>query len=305
MKIAIAGLGQMGRPIAINLFQAGLNPLAVGRPDQVEALRADGLEAEEYRSRLREADLVLLCLPDIHAIRQVLFGEDRAGGVVRSGQTVVDLGTTDHAETLILGSTLADRGVDFLDAPVSGMAARAAEGTLTVMCGGEREVFDRVLPVLRAFGERILFMGPAGSGQLAKLVNQLLFDINVAALAEILPLAVKLGLQPGLVGEVVNSGTGRSFASEFFVPRILRGSFTDGYPMRSAYKDLASGARMSAESCIPLPVLAAATGTYQTALLAGHGDKDKGAMVLVLEQLLGVAFRDEPTLPPTGSGGDS
>ena len=120
-------------------------------------------------------------------------------------------------------------------------------------------------------------MGPAGSGQLTKLINQLLFDINAAALGEILPMAVKMGLDPDLVGEVVNSGTGRSYASEFFMPRILRGHFCDGYPMAHAYKDLVSGAELGANHCIPMPVLAAATATYQTALLKGHGEKDKGA----------------------------
>ena len=119
----------------------------------------------------------------------------------------------------------------------------------------------------------------------------MLFDINAAALAEILPLSVKLGLDPEQVADVVNSGTGRSYASEFFVPKILRGDFGNGYPMQSAYKDLVSGAEISAGHNIPTPVLAAATATYQQALLEGHGDKDKGGMILVYERLLNIAFR--------------
>jgi len=148
-----------------------------------------------------------------------------------------------------------------------------------------------VKPFLECIGNKILFMGPAGSGQLTKLINQLLFDINAAALAEILPMAVKLGLDPDLVGEVVNSGTGRSYASEFFVPRILQRHFSDGYPMAHAYKDLVSGAELGANHCVPMPVLAAATATYQTALLKGHGQQDKGAMVQVFEDILGVQVR--------------
>ncbi len=137
----------------------------------------------------------------------------------------------------------------------------------------------------------ILDMGGPGSGQLAKLVNQLLFDINAAALAEVLPLAVKLGLDPQKTGQIVNGGTGRSYASEFFVPRILAGNFSDGYPMAAAYKDLVSGAEICARHGIPMPVLAAATAVYQSALLAGHGDKDKGGMIRLLEEALGVQFR--------------
>jgi 3-hydroxyisobutyrate dehydrogenase-like beta-hydroxyacid dehydrogenase len=110
-------------------------------------------------------------------------------------------------------------------------------------------------------------------------------------LGEILPMAAKMGLDPELVGDVVNSGTGRSYASEFFVPRILRGHFGDGYPMGHAYKDLVSGAELGARLCIPMPVLAAATATYQTALLRGHGSLDKGAMVKVYEELLEASFR--------------
>ena len=206
---------------------------------------------------------------------------------------VVDLSTISYAATLEIGRAAAAKGIAFLDAPISGMEARAVDATLTVMCGGAPDTFDRVKPLLDLIGNKILHMGPTGSGQLTKLINQLLFDINAAALAEVLPMAVKMGLDPGLVGEVVNSGTGRSYASEFFIPRMLRGHFSDGYPMGHAYKDLVSGAELSANACVPLPVLAAATATYQTALLQGLGEQDKGAMVQVFERLLGVQFRSQ------------
>ena len=103
-----------------------------------------------------------------------------------------------------------------------------------------------------------------------------------------------MGLDPVKVGEIVNSGTGRSYASEFFVPLILDDVFSTGYPLKHAYKDLVSAAELGAGLCIPMPVLAAATATYQTALLQGHGDSDKGAMIKVYEELLGVAFRRQP-----------
>lgn len=293
VKIAIIGLGQMGRPIALNLHRAGEEIVAFVRPGVViTEMNAAGVETDHDFGNLGKADFVLLCLPDSRVINEVLFGGENATVPLRPGQTIIDLGTTDHAETLMLSDRLGEQGVNFLDAPVSGMAARAAEGALTVMCGGDRSVFERTEPILRLIGSRVLYLGPTGSGQLAKLINQLLFDINAAALAEVLPLAAKLGLDPRLVAEVINSGTGRSFASEFFLPRILRRHFSDGYPMQEAYKDLVSGARLSAELCIPMPVLAAATGTYQTALLAGHGRKDKGGMILPFEQLLDVAFQE-------------
>ena len=112
------------------------------------------------------------------------------------------------------------------------MEARARDATLTIMCGGDAETFGKVEPYLDCMGNNVLHMGAVGSGQLTKLINQLLFDINAAALAEILPMAVKMGLDAEKVGAVVNSGTGRSYASEFFIPRMLQGNFADGYAMR-------------------------------------------------------------------------
>lgn len=153
------------------------------------------------------------------------------------------------------------------------------------------EDFNRALPLLQCVGKDIQYMGSAGSGQLTKLINQLLFDINCAALAELLPMAAKVGLDPDKVGHVVNNGTGRSYASEFFIPRILQNEFSKGYPMKHAYKDLVSAARLGSALCIPMPVLAAAMATYQMALLQGHGDKDKGAMIRPFEDLLGRQFR--------------
>lgn len=238
MTIAIAGLGQMGKPIAANLLKSGARLIAAAPSDRAfEDLEAKGAETTQDFSRLAEAEVIFLCLPDIQIVSDVLFGENGVARLLRTGQTVVDLSTCDYAKTIDISRRLAAAGIPLLDAPISGMEARAIDGTLTVMCGGEETVFERVKPLLDQIGNTILFMGPAGSGQLAKLINQLLFDINMAALAEILPMAAKLRLDPVRIGEVVNSGTGRSYASEFFIPRILRGHFGDGYPMQKAYKD--------------------------------------------------------------------
>jgi len=193
--------------------------------------------------------------------------------------------------TLEFGKKLNDKGIGYSDSPVSGMEARAKEGTLTIMFGGQEEVFNQVQPIFKALGELILYMGELGSGQLTKLINQLLFNISAAGIAEILPMAVKLGLDPEKVLSVVNTGTGKSFASDFFGPRILENHFSDGYPLKYAYKDMVSAAEICAHKKIPLPLVHAATTTYQMALAAGLGDEDKGAMTKVFENLLGVEFR--------------
>ncbi len=292
MRLGFVGLGRMGRPIALNLLRDGEDLTACSRSGRgLDGFRARGAAVTTRPADLAGADIVFLCLSDAGAVRSVLLGEDGLAPLLGAGALVIDLGTSDHAETLALGEALQARDIGFLDAPVSGMEARATDGTLTVMCGGTPEAFARARPLLQRIGRTILHMGPSGSGQAAKLVNQLLFDINAAALAELLPLAAYLGLDPAKVGDVVNTGTGRSHASEFFIPRMLRGHFTDGYPMAAAYKDLVAGASLSARLGVPMPVLAAATATYQTALRRGHGEEDKGAMIRVFEDLLDVRFR--------------
>ena len=134
-------------------------------------------------------------------------------------------------------------------------------------------------------------MGKVGSGQLTKLINQLLFNISCAGVAEVLPMAAKLGLDPEKVTQVVTTGTGRSFAAEFFVPLTLENRFDQGYPIKHAYKDMISAAEISAHQKIPLPVVQATTATFQMALAEGFGDESKGSLIKVFERMLGVEFR--------------
>ncbi|MDK3073703.1 NAD(P)-dependent oxidoreductase [Sedimentitalea sp. JM2-8] len=288
VHFGFVGLGQMGAPMARNLSRA----------HRVTAFATDGdfsgLTCAAGLADLAGCDRLILCLPSAEIVTNVLFGADGLAGKLAKGTVVIDTGTTEYNATCGLAERLETLGLRFVDAPVSGMRKRAEDATLTMMCGGDGDLIATLHPALSAMASKILHVGPVGSGQLMKLVNQLLFDINAAALAEILPLATRLGLNPEQVEQVVNSGTGRSFASEFFLPNVLNGDFRQGYPMRDAYKDLVSGAELTARRGIPTPVLDAATETYQRALLEGHGDKDKGAMILVFEKLLGAEFRAAP-----------
>ena len=293
MKLGFVGLGKMGKNMAVNL--------AMKHKDEVMAydvssacyreLSEIGIKPVDDIHQIASAGIIFLSLPNARIVENLLIGENGLLEKLSRGQVVADLSTISYDSTIKLHNALMAKGVRFLDAPVSGMEARAKDGTLSVMCGGDYETFEYVRPYFEMMGSNILFMGGPGCGQLAKLINQLLFDINAAALAEILPMAVKLGLDPEKVGAIVNSGAGRSYASEFFIPRVLKGIFSQGYFMENAYKDLVSAAELSANNGIPLPVLSAATSTYQTALLRGLGGEDKGAMIKVYEELLGVVFR--------------
>ena len=291
MEFGFIGLGQMGAPMASNLARHH----RVSVYDQkisTESLAAGGeLVIVKSAQELVSSDVILLSLPNAEVVEEVLFGAAGIADNLRPGTTVVDTGTTSYSATLAIGQRLANGDIRFIDAPVTGMRARAEDGTLTMMCGGDPDTIATLEPALSTMASTIIHTGAAGTGQLTKLINQLLFDINAAALAEILPLAAKLGLDPVLTADVVNRGTGRSYASETFIPSILEGRFDRGYPLGAAYKDLVSGSEISSTYKIPAPVLAAATATYQQALLEGHAGKDKGALILVFERLLDVAFR--------------
>src|SRR5258705_2820179 len=222
MRFGLGGLGQMGKPMAMNLLKSGAELIVNARKTNIFLeFEKMGARATTDSREVARADIIFLSLPNGETVRDVLLGEKGIDDQLQPGQIVVDTSTITYATTLEVGGSLEARGIDFLDAPVSGMKTRAVNGTLTVMCGGKRETFEAVKPYLECIGNQIFYMGDIGSGQLTKLINQLLFDINAAALAEILPMAVKMGLDAEKVGEVINSGTGKSYASEFFIPRIL------------------------------------------------------------------------------------
>jgi 3-hydroxyisobutyrate dehydrogenase-like beta-hydroxyacid dehydrogenase len=297
LRLGFIGLGEMGKWMAINIVKAGyLLTVYDIRPGPVQDLSGKGASvATSPAGVAKNADCVLLSLPDEHAVEEVLFAESGLVQGLRSRSIVVDLSTTGYLATIGFEERLRSLGVTFIDAPVTGMEARAKAATLTIMAAGEEKTVQKIRPILGLLGDTIVYMGKSGNGQLTKLVNQLLFNISAAAMAEVLPMAVKLGLDPEAVCQAVTTGTGRTFAIEFFAPHILENNFKPGYPLNKAYKDMVSAAEISSRKQIPLPVLAAATQTYQMALAQGLGNENKGAMIKVWEKVLGVEVRKRDT----------
>ena len=292
-KIGFIGLGEMGKWMSINIVKAGYNVSVYDiNPDAIKSLTDQGATASQHPAELAgKVDWIFLSLPDTQVVETVIFGENGIIHGAKAGQTIVDLSTISYLPTLEIHRKLKEKGIVFADAPVSGMEARAKEGTLTIMFGGDQTVLETLRPVLAVIGNKIVYMGEVGSGQLTKLINQLLFNICCAGVAEVLPMAAKLGLDPEKVTDVVTTGTGRSFAAEFFVPLALENRFDLGYPLKLAYKDMISAAEISAHQKIPLPVVQATTATFQMALAQGLGDENKGALIKVFERILDVKFR--------------
>ncbi len=292
-KIGFIGLGKMGKWMASNLLEAGFTITVFDIDNHAQTTLTDlGAVGENTPAELTEqVDMIFLSLPHTEVVREVVCGADGIAQRAQAGQIVVDCGTTDYLWTIDFAKQMSAIGLHFVDAPVTGMEQRAKEATLTIMFGGHKTILEEIRPALEAMGNRIVHMGDVGSGQLAKLVNQLLFNANLASIAEVLPMGVKLGLDPEKIAQVINTGSGRSFASEFFVPNILEDRFDQGYSLQNAYKDMDAALKISAANQIPLPMVQTAAVTYQTALLAGLGQQDKGAMIKVFERLLDVKFR--------------
>jgi 3-hydroxyisobutyrate dehydrogenase-like beta-hydroxyacid dehydrogenase len=292
-KIGFIGLGTMGKWMALNMMKAGFSLRVYDiNPAAVQFLAGQGaVTAQSPADVAAEVDWLFLSLPDTEIVEKAIFGEKGVAQGARPGLVLIDLSTIGYIPTLEIHRKLKEKGILFADAPVSGMEARAKEGKITVMFGGDERLFYTVRPAFDAIGNQIVYMGEVGGGQLTKLINQLLFNINCAGLAEVLPMAVKLGLDPEKVAQVVTTGTGRSFAADFFIPLTLVNRFDEGYPVKSAYKDMISAAEISAHKGIPLPVVNATAVTFQMAIAEGFGDLSKGGLIRVFEKLLGTEFR--------------
>lgn len=296
-KLSFLGLGVMGRPMAMNLAKSGGADLIVYDVDEkkLEPFRQAGIRTAGTVTETAGADFIFLCLPNTHVVEEMLLGPDGIGPGLREGQIIVDFSTIDHKAACKIAKTLSKKGVGYLDAPVSGRDNRAAQAKLTIMCGGDRAVFEKAKPWIDTMGNNVKLLGKAGSGQIAKMINGCIFKANIAIFSELLPLAVKLGLDPVEIGDVINTSTGQSDASSFLIPRTLDRNF-DYVPMIGGYKDLVQVTELCTELHVPLPTLAGAIQTYQLALLRGYGDLYMNGMIRPYEDLLGVEFKrnDEP-----------
>lgn len=292
-KIGFIGLGQMGKWMALNLLKGGFELIVFDIcQDAMAFLTEKGAnKANSPADLARQTDWIFLSVPNSNIAEQVVFGQDGIIKGAKKNQIVIDLGTSNYMWTKDFSDRLKDNAIYFSDAPVTGMEDRAKDASLTIMFGGDKDILEQIRPVFEKLGNQIIHMGDVGSGQLSKMINNVLFNVHLAALAEVLPMAAQLGLEPEKISQVINTGSGQSFASNVFIPKILDNRFDHGYPMSHAYKDMVNICEISLREQIPIPVVNAAFSTYQTALKSGYGQEDKGAMIKIYEKLLNVEFR--------------
>lgn len=256
MRIGFLGLGAIGRPIAMHLARA--HQLRVWNRTAAKAAsfaKETGAEAVTTpRDAAIDAEVVFTCLPNSPEVEEVLEGGLEAG--LGSASTLVDLTSGIPETSRRIAARLSNRGIGWLDAPVSGGTAGAEAGTLTIMVGGEAPVFSRVLPVLELFGKRIVHVGPAGAGHALKAVHNMLIAVNVFALGEGLTTLAKAGVAPRTALEVINNANGRSFVSERLVPeRVLSGAWPRTFRLALLDKDVAIARDLARTEGIDAPMM--------------------------------------------------
>lgn len=285
--IGFVGLGNMGRRMAGQLLAAGYDVLGHDPwPGAAEA--AHVRPASSAREVSEGADHVLLSLPDSGVVEHVVLGEDGLLGATRPGQVVVDLSTAAPASTRRLHAALAEVGVDLLDAGVSGGAAAAAKGTLTLMVGGDAEALDRVRPTLDPLASAIFHMGGPGAGHSTKLLNNFLNAVNLAASSEVLLAARVAGLDVAQVLEVINASSGANWATEHRFPSIVRGDYLEGgLSSRLMMKDVLLYVEYLAELGAPSLHASGPVAAFGIALQRGYGDQISNRVVDALGDLVG------------------
>lgn len=292
-QIGFIGLGNMGGPMASRLLAAGYQLTVCDvRKEAVDALVAKGARAAASPAAVASAvETILVSLPDPAIVRKVLLGAD---GVIAGSRvkTVLDLSTTGATAAREFTAALAVKGITGIDAPVSGGVAGAVKGTLAVMYAGSKALFGQLEPMLKHFGP-VFFIGEqAGMGQTMKLANNLLSAAAMAATSEAVAFGVKAGLDPAMMIDVINAGSGRSTASEGKFPRaILTRTFDFGFTTALMYKDVKLCLEEAAAANVPMPVGLAVRGQWQRTFDEFGGDADFTTIAQMVERSAGVEIK--------------
>jgi 3-hydroxyisobutyrate dehydrogenase-like beta-hydroxyacid dehydrogenase len=292
-SIAFIGLGIMGQPMALNLLKAGHKLTVYNRTAaKTAALKQAGAEvAGTPAEAARHADLVFIIVSDSAAVEEVVLGKGGVLEAVRSGAIVVDSSTISPTVSRKLACHIAGKGASWLDAPVTGSKHGAEKGELTFMVGGDREAFDRALPVLKVVGKKHIYCGQHGLGLSAKLAQNTIQATMIEVFCEGFVLATKAGVSPHTMLEIIQSSMARATLTDFKAPFIFKGDFTPYFPLKLMHKDLELAAEAGFAQNVTMPTLAAVKEVYSAAKARGSGELDYAAVITFLEELAGVKVR--------------
>ena len=293
-RIGFIGLGVMGKPMARNLLKVGYSLVVHNRSRAaVDELAGEGAaKASSAREVAEKSEVVITMLPDSPDVEAVVLGPEGVIEGVRSGQLYIDMSTIAPATARKVYEALQGKGVEALDAPVSGGDVGAKAGTLSIMVGGTEEAFHKAQPLFEVMGKNIVLIGGPGAGQVTKACNQVVVALTIQAVAEAMTLARKAGVDPARVREALLGGFAQSRILDLHGQRILDRNFQPGFRVRLHRKDLAIALQTGREQSLPLPATAQTADMMDALLDQGKGDLDHSALALLVEQLGGVGVSD-------------
>ena len=289
--IGFIGLGIMGRPMARNLLKAGY-PLVVhsrsrGPVDEIAKVGAKvGTSPRDVAS---QCDVLITMLPNSPDVEQVVLGREGVIEGARPGLVLLDMSTISPLVSQKIGAALAEKSVKMLDAPVSGGEMGAVDGVLSIMVGGDKAVFDKVLPIFQAMGKTITHLGPLGAGGFTKLANQIIVAVNLTALGEALTLAKKAGLDRELTLTALAGGLAGSKCLDQKKPNYLAETYNPGFKIDLHYKDLGLIMESARALGVPLPATAVVQELFSALRVKGRGGLDHSGVITLLEDLAGLS----------------
>jgi len=285
--IGFIGLGRMGMPMAANLLKAGYDLTAYDIvPEKTKLLVEKGAKAAASCADVaKQSDVIISIVPDSPDVEAAILGESGVIHGAAKGKTVIEMSTIAPGVGRRVAAALAKKGVPMLDCPVSGGPQGAEAASLSIMCGGPKDVFDRCLPILQALGKTIVHFGDNGSGYVAKLCNQVACVVTIQAVCETLSLAAKAGLDVRKVWEVVGSGLAASRIMELHGAKMLARDYAPGFTLALQEKDLRLVAAAADELEMPLPATAVIHQLIRSLSAKGHAELGTQALILAMEEL--------------------
>ncbi|WJY15864.1 2-hydroxy-3-oxopropionate reductase [Pectobacteriaceae bacterium CE90] len=287
MKIGFIGLGIMGKPMSKNLIKAGYSLVVLDRNSDAvaEIVAAGAVAAETPKSVAEQSDIVITMLPNSPHVKEVVLGENGVIEGARSGSVVIDMSSIAPLVSREVASALAEKGVDMLDAPVSGGEPKAIDGTLSVMVGGDKAIFARCYDIMKSMAVSVVHTGDVGAGNVTKLANQVIVALNIAAMSEALVLATKAGVNPDLVFQAIRGGLAGSTVLDAKAPMVMDRNFKPGFRIDLHIKDLTNALDTSHSIGAQLPLTAAVMEMMQALKADGLGTSDHSALACYYEKL--------------------
>lgn len=295
MKIGFIGLGIMGKPMAKNLIKAGYELIVYDiLPDPVRELVASGAKAGSSPKDVAEqSEIILTMLPNSPQVKEVVLGENGVIEGTRAGQILVDMSSIAPLVSQEVAAKLKEKGVEMLDAPVSGGQEKAEAGTLAFMVGGKEEIYNKCKAILDVMGGTVTLVGDVGAGEITKLVNQAIVAVNIGVVAEALMLGKKAGVDPERIFYAIRKGLAGSQCLEDKAPRMFKGEFDPGFKMKLHVKDLTNVLETSRKLHTAMPLTAQVMEMMQALLADGHTEVDHAGLALYYEKVNNITLKQK------------